>query len=547
MGRKPQLFDRWGNPLRRAVLTEEVSAATIGGVRSPVSGYPADGLNPVRLAGLLRSADAGDPVQYLELAELIEERDLHYLGVLGTRRRQVGQIEITVEPGDDSAEAERHAGMVRDWLDRDELSDEIFDILDAIGKGYSFTEVIWDTSMGQWMPSRLERRDPRWFRFARHDLTTPLMLDENGAERPLDAFKFIYCQIKAKSGLPIRSGIARAASWGYMFKKFTERDWSIFSQTYGQPLRLGKFGPNTSDADKDTLFRAVANIAGDCAAIVPKSMDIDFVEAGNLSATGQLYRDRADWLDRQISKAVLGQTATTDAEVGGLGSGEEHGKVRQDIETADAKALAGVLNRDLVRPWIDLEFGPQRVYPRLRIARPEAEDLKAFTDAVTPWVDRGLAVSEQVILDKFGLEKAEEGTKILTSAAKSALATQPETPSPSIKRFSAPIKYPNGAERPDTPELQQERHTGRSSPLSVPREIADQLSEVAQGALSDVMAQLEAMIGAAGSLEEVREMLLAAYPDINTEPLADVLAEAMAKADAAGQIDVAEDAGDRDA
>jgi phage gp29-like protein len=41
------------------------------------------------------------------------------------------------------------------------------------------------------------------------------------------------------------------------------------------------------------------------------------------------------------------------------------------IERADARALAGVLNRDLVRPWIDLEFGPQQQYPRLVIARPE--------------------------------------------------------------------------------------------------------------------------------------------------------------------------------
>jgi phage gp29-like protein len=60
--------------------------------------------------------------------------------------------------------------MVRDWLKRDELTDEIFDILDCLGKGYSFTEIIWDTSTGQWMPLRLEWRDPRWFRFDRNDL-----------------------------------------------------------------------------------------------------------------------------------------------------------------------------------------------------------------------------------------------------------------------------------------------------------------------------------------------------------------------------------------
>ena len=56
---KPQLLDRWGRPVDRAAMIEERQATTIGSVRSPVSGYPADGLNPVRLAQILREADQG--------------------------------------------------------------------------------------------------------------------------------------------------------------------------------------------------------------------------------------------------------------------------------------------------------------------------------------------------------------------------------------------------------------------------------------------------------------------------------------------------------
>ena len=109
-----------------------------------------------------------------------------------------------------------------------------------------------------------------------------------------------------------------------MFKAFTQRDWSIFAQTYGQPLRLGKWAPGASEADKDTLFRAVANIAGDCAAIIPESMSIEFVETGSVGSSVDLYERRADWLDRQISKAVLGQTTTTDAVSGGHAVAQEH-------------------------------------------------------------------------------------------------------------------------------------------------------------------------------------------------------------------------------
>ena len=293
MARMPQLLDRFGRPVERGLLGSEMAVPRIGSVRSPLTGYPADGLDPQRLASILRDADRGEPVRYLELAETIEERDPHYLGVLGTRKRSVSQIEITVEAASDDALDQLKAEMIRDWLTRGELTEEIFDILDAIGKGYSFTEIIWDTSAGQWRPARLEWRNPAWFRFDRIDLSTPRMVGDAGEDIALPPFKFIHANMRAKSGLALRSGLARVAAWGWMFKAYTQRDWTIFTQTYGQPVRLGKYGPGATQADRDTLFRAVANIAGDCAAIIPESMTIDFVEPANVGAASDLYLRRA--------------------------------------------------------------------------------------------------------------------------------------------------------------------------------------------------------------------------------------------------------------
>src|SRR5690606_631381 len=111
-------------------------------------------------------------------------------------------------------------------------------------------------------PARLERRDPRWFTFDK-DGTTPLLRGgESGNEQdePLPAFKFIDLSIKAKSGLPIRSGLARLATWFWIFKAYTLRDWAIFTQTYGQPVRIGKYHAGASKEDRETLYRAVANI-----------------------------------------------------------------------------------------------------------------------------------------------------------------------------------------------------------------------------------------------------------------------------------------------
>jgi phage gp29-like protein len=547
MDRKPVLTDRYGRPLKRSELRKQVAAPTFGGVRSPISGYPADGLNPVRLAQILREADQGDPIRYLELAETIEERDPHYLGVLGTRKRCVSQIEISVEAGSDDAKGTEMADMVRTWLTRDELSTELFDLLDSIGKGYSFTEIIWDTSMGQWQPDRLEWRDPRWFRFARHDLATPMMLGEHGQEETLPAFKFIHAQIKAKSGLALRSGLARVAAWGWMFKAFTQRDWAIFTQTYGQPLRVGKFGPGASEKDRDTLFDAVANIAGDCAAIIPEAMNIDFVESKTIGSSSDLYEKRSDWLDRQISKAVLGQTGTTDAVTGGLGSNKEHREVQEDIERADARALAGILNRDLIRPWIDLEYGPQKSYPRLKIERPEHEDLAALSSALGTLVPIGLKVKSKQVLDKFGLEEPGQDDEILGQNTQnpSETAIQAETTSPNsiLYRVGSKIKRGQAAKRGTAALNLQSPSAGVLEPPSQEVVLADRLQDEAAPALEDMLLSVEAMLEAAGSLPEFREMLLAAYPDLDDTDLVEVMASALTAAHAGGRAALEADSG----
>ncbi|TDE40935.1 DUF935 domain-containing protein [Antarcticimicrobium sediminis] len=547
MANKPKLLDRFGNPVQRMQLTQEVAAPTIGGVRSPISGYPADGLNPLRLAAILREADLGDPLRYLELAETIEERDPHYLGVIGTRKRSVSQIEITVKPGGESPADENMAEMVRNWLDRDELADEIFDILDALGKGYSFTEIIWERSEGQWMPSRLEWRDPRWFRFERHNLATPLLIDENGQERPLDGFKFIFAAMKAKSGLVARSGLARVASWGWMFKAYTQRDWAIFTQTYGQPLRVGKFGAGASEADRDTLFRAVSNIAGDCAAIIPESMTIDFIEGGNIGAAHQLYLERSDWLDKQISKAVLGQTATTDAVTGGLGSGKEHREVQEDIERADCIKLAAILNRDLIRPWVQLEYGPQKVYPRLVIARPDEEDLAAFSTALAPLVERGLRVRQSEIRAKFGLSAPDDGDEILGPSPQSDPKPQVAPPGTGDISLQSAVKYPfntlSGRAGPLTALAAEGASAGRSASEAPEELLSDRLAKEAAPHMEAMLGQIEAMMGAARSIEEFREMLLAGFPDLDADDLVQVMAQALTAADLGGRAAVEQESG----
>lgn len=393
------------NLFNKKSLLEPQASVAISGVRDFYSSYPTNGLTPVKLARLLKNAAEGDTRAYFEMAEEIEEKELQYATVLGTRKRTVAQLDTTVVPADDSLEAQKHADCIKEFFNRESLSNEYFDMLDAVGKGLSLMEIIWDCSENQWMPKRLQYVPPTWLDF-NADLTTPLLCTEEG-KVPLMQNKFIYTTIKAKSGLDIRGGLARSVSWAYMFKNYSLKDWVSFLEVYGHPYRIGKYGKNATEADKRRLLNAVYTIGADAAAVIPQDMMIEFISSESKSG-GDAFQAHAEYFDRAISKAVLGQTTTTDAISGGHAVSQEHNEVRMDIANSDAKQLAKVLNEQLIKPIIDLNFGTQRLYPKISIGNPEQEDITQFADNMAKLLPYGLRVSMKQVRAKLGLDEPQD-------------------------------------------------------------------------------------------------------------------------------------------
>ena len=405
------LYDRYGNVIDTSKLKRELAGPTISGVRSILSEHPAQGLTPGRLGALLREAETGDAVRYLELAEEMEEKNLHYLAVLGTRKRQVAQLDVKARPAGDDAEAKADAELVQEWLDNEPLEDELIEIMDALGKGFSVTEIMWDMSGREWWPARLEYRDPRWFEFDDLDGRTLRMRDAENRLEPLAPFKFVAHRFQAKSGLPIRGGFARMVAWYYLFSNYAVRDWVEFIATYGQPFRIGKFPPGAGEEDKAVLLRALTNLGADAAAMIPESMMLEFagVEGGG-SGQQATHERLLAYMDALISKAVLGQTLTT--EVGGSGSralGDVHDEVRRDIERSDAIALSQTLSRDIARPLVALNRGERARYPRIVIGREDTIDIARVSDAYAKLSPLGLATKASQWYEILGLEAPEDG------------------------------------------------------------------------------------------------------------------------------------------
>jgi phage gp29-like protein len=119
-----------------------------------------------------------------------------------------------------------------------------------------------------------------------------------------------------------------------------------------------------------------------------------------------------DLCNREISKAVLGQTLTTEVgKTGSYAAGRVHGEVRQDLVEADGRAIEDVLQRDILGPLVFFNFGEDAVrqlLPKWRIKTEPPEDLKQAADTYQVLISQiGLPVAKDHLYDRFHIPKPE--------------------------------------------------------------------------------------------------------------------------------------------
>lgn len=437
-----ELFDAYGRVVRTEKLDEVLAAPVLSGVRHVWANIIAPGLTPHRLTTLLQSAAQGSHDHYLVLAEEMEERDPHYASVLGTRKRALSGLPMVVEAASDDPEDVRIAEAVRDMVKHPCVRQCVTHLLDALGKGYSVCEIVWDMSGLPWVPKNIIWRDPRFFLFDQLDRETIRLRDEEDPALGLllEPFKFITHNPQLKNGIPIRGGLARLSGWSYLFKNYTVKSWMGFMDVFGQPMRLGKYAKNHTDEDKQVLLTALANLGSDAAAMVPEGMEILFEQLSNVTGGQLLFKNAAEWFDQQLSKAILGQTMTAD-QGSSLSQAQVHNDVRGDILMADSVAMTDTLNRDLIIPFVQLNFGVQKNYPRLTIPVLEPEDTVALADALSKLVPLGLKVRAQQVRDKFGLDDPAPDDELLVTPATVTLDPTPDAAA-NFQRYMERLAHP---------------------------------------------------------------------------------------------------------
>lgn len=389
-----------------------MAAVAIRDVNDKFSSYPSDGLTPVKLARIFKEADAGDPFRQMELFEEMESKDTHLFSQLQTRKLAVTGLDWEVQPFSQDETDQEIAAFVEEQLkELDGFSDNLMDILDAIGKGISFQEIEWEYRDGHVVVENIEYVHQKKFYY--DTLTDALMLRTEAFPGgiPLPENKFIVHRYKARSGHPSRYGVLRVVAWMYLFKNYDLKDWVSFCEVYGMPLRLGTYDATASEKDKAALMDAIVRMGTDAAGIVPSGTDIKFIESNKQSSV-DIYERLARFCDEQMSKAIVGQTLTSDSG-GSYAQSKTHNDVRQDLTEADCKAVMETVRRDLIRPLVEFNFGVQAHVPYFILNATDTDDLKETAEIVNTLAAAGLEIPKSWLYKKFNIPAPEDGEETI--------------------------------------------------------------------------------------------------------------------------------------
>lgn len=524
-----------GEPIALPDLAEP-QTAQLASLRHEWAGHPSRGLTPSQLAGIMDAAELGDIVAQCDLFEDMEEKDGHIASEMGKRRRAVTQLDWSiVPPPNPSAAEKRNAAQVEEWLrDLTCLDDAQFDLTDAIGKAFSCLEIEWHRLGSAWLPRTLTHRPQSWFRFMR-GYTEEIRLRDIGSSDgvALQPFGWIVHVHKAKSGYLPRAALFRVLAWPYLFKNYSVGDLAEFLEIYGLPIRVGKYPPGTGEKEKMTLLRALVSLGHKAAGIIPQGMEIAFEDA----TTGEprAYEAMIEWCERTQSKAILGGTLTSQAD--GKSSthalGKVHDEVRKDLRDADVKQINATWRRDLVYAVAAVNGlapdGPARA-PRWQYAIQENTDISAFASALPPLVAMGMRIERGWAQEKLGIPEPEpDDTDLLRPLPAQDAAKLPSQDAPAAGGAglaAASAIAPPSAVTPPDPASQQ----------------ADLLGRRAAPALDAWVGQIRELAAKAGSLQELRDGLLALAPHMSLDDYSRAMTEALTAAALAGRFEVLQEA-----
>lgn len=190
-------------------------------------------------------------------------------------------------------------------------------------------------------------------------------------------------------------GPMRALVVWWMLKTMSRSWWARFLDRFGSPFLVGHY--NTGDqASKNTLESAFSWATRIGGLVVSDGTKIDVQQASQ--ASGDAFEKFITVANREISKLLVGQTLSAEAQSTGLGSGVANSQeaVRQDIRMFDASMLASTIRRHLIDQMCEAK-GITVPTPMPKWGSVSPAELRILADLLSSLNGAGLEIADDAL------------------------------------------------------------------------------------------------------------------------------------------------------
>jgi len=334
------------------------------------------------------------------LQELLS--DSHLESVWSIRCAATSGAEWFMAPGDDSSSAQEFADAFADELKGMDIPRIIEEMMDAVAFGYSPLEVLWALKENRWGISNIVGKPPQWFEFNQDN---KLVLKTGAfATEELPENRFLLVQHRPSYANPYGVKAFSKCFWPVTFKKNGFRWWTVFVEKYGGSFMYGKYPPNAGETFKKELLEALEGMVADAVAIAPEGSEITISSAADKKGSSDVHYSYIKAANQEISKAILGQTLTTEVgDVGSFAAAKAHDLVRGDLAFADRRRISAAFNR-LAAVYTFYNFGAEAPSPLFQFVKDE--------DLQTPRAERdtklhtlGWRPKKEYFIKEYGMQE----------------------------------------------------------------------------------------------------------------------------------------------
>ncbi|MCL6519023.1 MAG: DUF935 domain-containing protein [Armatimonadetes bacterium] len=289
----------------------------------------------------------------------------------------------------------------------------LFKVMDALAKGFSVCEINYKIIpdgpfAGMVGLESIKSKDPAAFGFEMDEFLNinGLTIMESGKTASLPVEKFIIYTYMPEYEMPYGQSDLRAAYKHWWSKEVILKFWNIYLEKFGLPTAKGSYRRGLPKEQQDDLLRVLDKIQQETAIVVPEDIRIELIEAQRGGEAG--YLAAIEFHNRQIAKAILGQTLTSEegSRVGSLAMAKVHldvlcfylQKLKRDLEDT-------VVQEQIIRRLVDINFGPlAKVYPKFVLGSLEDKDIEALGSLIEkliagkvvapnePWIRKYLGI-----------------------------------------------------------------------------------------------------------------------------------------------------------